>query len=451
MATQSYTAYSDYDPEKDRERLLRETGQIEDDDSQIDAEEQWRKEASRIYKRASLADSAPKFVPAKVADGEWDSIATAPTLAGMLKGKESGNVAGWYKSLTASSSAIQSVPPSALPTPGPSRPPSAPASTAASTSSRRNPSKVDKSNWFIQNVISASTSSAPASTCHTPFSISLSNEASASSTPAPPPTLAEILERDPPQEGKLTPPVWIALGPGNKGFGMLQKSGWNEGEALGPYAMRMKRAKDDVVDVDSILGGREVEKVRSKGKAKQREQVGEVKVEYVEAPLPTRKRAHLEDDDDVVEVKKVEVVDLTLDSDDSDESDEGEEEPPSDSPPANDVKIEDDSTDAALPLEDPHGHGGTALLTPLSTILKSDKLGIGLKPKLTSASSKGAYRIPILKDTRRNQVEAGTSRGFRVTSTQAVLDELRRRERLEREREVFGKGRRGKERKSTLR
>ena len=54
---------------------------------------------------------------------------------------------------------------------------------------------------------------------------------------------------------------------------MLRKSGWNEGEALGPYAARTK-AKEAGVDVESILGGEEVE--RWDGKQR------EVKVEYVE-------------------------------------------------------------------------------------------------------------------------------------------------------------------------
>ena len=219
---------------------------------------------------------------------------------------------------------------------------------------------------------------------------------------------------------------------------MLQKSGWNEGEALGPYAARMK-TKEAGADVESILGEAKAEK----GKGKQRE----VKVEYVEVPA-TRKRVR--EDEEVTEVRKVETIDLTLDSDEESEgdSDETEEEPRIDgTPPPGVVKVEEvEDIDALNTNHD--GHGGTALLTPISTILKSDKLGIGHKPKLTSsASSKGAYRVPVLKDTRRNQVQVGTSRGFRVTSTQGVLDELRRREREERERREFGKGKRGKERK----
>lgn len=218
---------------------------------------------------------------------------------------------------------------------------------------------------------------------------------------------------------------------------MLQKSGWNEGEALGPYAARVK--VKEAGDVGSILGEEKAEKREGKQR--------EVKVEYIEVPA-TRKRVR--EDDEVTEVRKVETIDLTLDSDDESESDSDEvkEEPRIDGTQlAGDVKAQEVEDDDALDTSR-DGHGGTALLTPISTILKSDKLGIGLKPKLTSsASSKGAYRVPVLKDTRRNQVQAGASRGFRVTSTQGVLDELRRREKEERERREFGKGRRGKERK----
>ncbi|KAH6911389.1 hypothetical protein BKA70DRAFT_1267524 [Coprinopsis sp. MPI-PUGE-AT-0042] len=39
------------------------------------------------------------------------------------------------------------------------------------------------------------------------------------------------------------------------------------------------------------------------------------------------------------------------------------------------------------------GHGGRALLAPIATVLKADRMGIGLKPK-TIAGPSGAYRIP---------------------------------------------------------
>ncbi|KAF5338947.1 hypothetical protein D9611_008783 [Ephemerocybe angulata] len=489
MATVSFTIHSHYDP-NDRERLERETGQIPSRDSgaspeagpqeELKPEEQWRKEALQIYKRPSLASSAPKFVPAKVAGGEWDSFASTPTLASTLKGKPMSNVAGWYKNLTAISSASPS------PTPGPSRPSSAPIpasdTSAAPKHHKLRTGKLDKNNWFIQNVISAASASAPSSTTHVPFSILAEpSPSSSSATPTPAPSLADILKRDPPPttgEAKFRPPVWVAMDPRNKGFGMLQRSGWNEGEALGPYAARVAQKKADT-DVSAILGGSDAESedrgMGWKGKGKERA----ITVEYVQVPATKgakgKKRMRAEDafeDDEVVEMKMVEMVDLTLDSEDEEggEVENGTSHAPSGSTQAVtrlEVKQEELDeqdldeynaelhTEASLHEAYPQGHGGTALLTPISTILKTDRLGIGLKPKLTSSAvTKGAYRVPVLKDTRRNQARiqsnsnSRSAKGFRVTNTQGVLDEIKRREAEEkRDREVWGRGRKGKERK----
>ncbi|KAF6757447.1 hypothetical protein DFP72DRAFT_891186, partial [Ephemerocybe angulata] len=388
----------------------RETGQIPSRDSgatpeagpqeELEPEEQWRKEALQIYKRPSLASSAPKFVPAKVADGE--------TI------------------------------------------------------------------WFIQNVISAASASAPSSTTHIPFSILAEpSPSSSSATPTPAPSLADILKRDPPPttgEAKFRPPVWVAMDPRNKGFGMLQRSGWNEGEALGPYAARVAQKKADT-DVSAILGGSDAESedrgMGWKGKGKERA----ITVEYVQVPATNgakgKKRMRAEDafeDDEVVEMKMVEMTKK------AEEVENGTSHAPSGSTQAVtrlEVKQEELDeqdldeynaelhTEASLHEAYPQGHGGTALLTPISTILKTDRLGIGLKPKLTSSAvTKGAYRVPVLKDTRRNQARiqsnsnSRSAKGSRVTNTQGVLDEIKRREAEEkRDREVWGRGRKGKERK----
>ncbi|KAJ2935122.1 hypothetical protein H1R20_g1914, partial [Candolleomyces eurysporus] len=427
MATVAHTIYSHYDPD-DRELLERETGQ-RPVDLENDAEAQWRNEAGQIYKKPTLA-GAPVFVPAKIADGEWASYsASAPTLASTLKGKdEKESVAGWYKNLTAGVSAN--------PSPGPS---TSIAPTAPTNHNRpKYRTATDKNTWFIQNAISSA--SAPSSSSSIPLPFSIGSSDSASTTPAPPPTLADILERDPPpsnSDPKLKHPVWIALGPGNKGFGMLQRSGWNEGESLGPYAQRLRREKE--IDVSTLLSDSEGTSGSGKlSKGKEREDRSTVKVEYVEVPIKgKRKRISPDDDDDIMELKKVEVVDLTEVSDeDSDEEEEEEEE-----------EIEEASLEEGQDSQvDSYGHGGTALLTPISTILKTDKLGIGLKPKLTSSAlTKGAYRVPVLKNTKRNQAYTVKSNGFRVTNTKNVMEEIRRREREERE--LWGRGKRGLERK----
>lgn len=81
------------------------------------------------------------------------------------------------------------------------------------------------------------------------------------------------------------------------------------------------------------------------------------------------KREEVECDgfDDIVELraKTEEVIDLTL-SDDSSES-----------------SSEDEDEDMPTPAAGPTSltHGGKALLTPIPTVLKSDRLGIGLKAK----------------------------------------------------------------------
>jgi hypothetical protein len=217
---------------------------------------------------------------------------------------------------------------------------------------------------------------------------------------------------------------------------MLQRSGWSEGEALGPYAQRTRREKE--IEVSTLLSDSEDTSGSGKSwKGKEGEDRSTTKIEYIEVPIKgKRKRITSGDDQDITELKKVEVVDLTeLSDEDSGEDEEEDDE-------IEEVNLEE-GQDSPL---DSHGHGGTALLTPISTILKTDKLGIGLKPKLTSSVlTKGAYRVPVLKNTKHNQAYTVKSNGFRVTNTRSVVEEIRRREREQRE--LWGRGRRGLERK----
>ena len=72
------------------------------------------------------------------------------------------------------------------------------------------------------------------------------------------------------------------------------------------------------------------------------------------------------------------------------------------------------------------GHDGRALITPLPTVLKSDRLGIGLKAKTI-----GPYRESVKK----------------VTHSQAALmAHIKANEELKRMKKIHGKGRRGYER-----
>jgi hypothetical protein len=203
----------------------------------------------------------------------------------------------------------------------------------------------NKNNWFIMKAIQSEPSSAV-------------------STPAP--TLADILARDPPplpSEGKYTPPVWLEIGPSNRGFGMLQRSGWNEGEPLGLNVPHRKPVK-------YILPDDEIIPTKSKDKGKDR-------------PKYTSSSFHqltkMENFDEISELQNTDIIDLTLSDSDPDDS----------SMKIEDGKLEDqdESTDI------PNTHGGIALLTPIATALKSDRLGIGLKAKTAGPYKASQKRV----------------------------------------------------------
>jgi len=227
----------------------------------------------------------------------------------------------------------------------------------SSNSRRRN-------DWFTSRVLSNPSPLASNSSSPTPGS-------------RPPPTLADMLARDPPPNNSqeaYTPPTWIMLPPSNPGFRMLQKSGWSEGEPLGPYFARRRVATQQerqLMAGPSNLGKR---------KATHETRTTEIGIEGY---------------DDIVEVKKDQVIDLTASDEEestpsSDEdmdgegSIEGHDEPPPSPPSAG-------SNPTTVQPSPPQGegHGGKALLTPLPTVLKSDRLGIGLKAKIV-----GQYKVP---------------------------------------------------------
>ncbi|KAJ7459925.1 hypothetical protein FB451DRAFT_1405803 [Mycena latifolia] len=288
MATTSYTIYSHYDPAQ-RERLERETGQIPTDAQDIDSAEAWEAEATLTFKR--------KLAP------PLDSYLQRETLS--LTKKE--------QNPRCTPSSSESAPRSSMP------------------SLRRNPEKQSKNNWFIMKAITSDPAPPPAT----------------------PPTLADILARDPPplpHEAQYKQPVWLAIGPANKGFAMLQNSGWSEGEALGPDVVRRPTVHRDTASEDMIgtSSGTEVRRL--------------VKEEAVDRPI----RAHGGD-------VEPEIIDLTmLDSESSGESDE-----------------EDNTRAATNPAEGSR----KALVTPISTVLKSDRLGIGLKAKTVGPYKASQKRI----------------------------------------------------------
>ncbi|KAF9648498.1 hypothetical protein BDM02DRAFT_3115261 [Thelephora ganbajun] len=198
----------------------------------------------------------------------------------------------------------------------------------------------------------------------------------------PPPTLADMLARDPPpnkSQEAYTPPTWIMLPPSNPGFRMLQKSGWSEGEPLGPYFARRRdvvHEEQQPVAGPSNLGKRRV------------------------APETRTTEIEIEGYDDIVEIKKEQVIDLTV-SDGEEDASSGYE----DTSDEDTMELDEALRSFNLPLATPNpasarpsppqreGHGGKALLTPLPTVLKSDRLGIGLKAKTVGPYKASQKRV----------------------------------------------------------
>jgi len=193
-----------------------------------------------------------------------------------------------------------------------------------------------------------------------------------SSVSTPVPTLADILARDPPplpSEGKYTPPVWLEIGPSNKGFGMLQRSGWNEGEPLGPNVPRRKPVKDILPD--------KIIPTKSKDKGKGRLQ------KFTSSSYQQTVEVKMEDIDEISELRNIDVIDLTLSDSDSDDS----------SITAEDARLEDQDGFTDVGIDTSATHGGIALLTPIATVLKSDRLGIGLKAKTVGPYKASQKRV----------------------------------------------------------
>ncbi|KAF4577326.1 hypothetical protein EYR40_009317 [Pleurotus pulmonarius] len=356
MATVTHIIYSHYDP-KDRERLEAETGQIDPQD-EIDAHEEWRIQTTLSGQRRTRLP--PRFVPATTTYDPWSSTpTTAATKAKVGDNAGGDSLSQWYRSIskTQASVATTSHHPQSLP----NRPSNPEKSLPRSKPYRGR-------DWFIQNALSSQPDSPVAS--------------------ASPPTLDEMLIRHPPplpSEPKFKQPVWLALGPTNKGFAMLQQKGWHEGEPLGPSVRRAPKAVDPQ---DSEL----FNEALKKGERTQRTQSEAVKLEQV-------------DDDSFVEV-----IDLTL-SEDEDSENKVEAE-----------NSQDPTSTAILSADEDLLGGRTALITPIATTLKADRLGIGLKAKtegpyhaskkrITHNKAALAAHIQAAERLRRQKQEIG--RGYR--------------------------------------
>ncbi|KIY61501.1 hypothetical protein CYLTODRAFT_362819 [Cylindrobasidium torrendii FP15055 ss-10] len=337
MATTSRFIYSYYDP-ADRKELEIETGQIPTATPEAELEEAWNTEAARAFKHKK--PPAPRFVPASIKDGEWNNKQSASNRQSEPQASTSADATSWYRSLVRDGPSSTSRMPAPAPTPPKS----------ITTTPKPAPPPTSHDPWFIRNAVKSVPQQHPTASTS---------------------TLAEILHREPPPkptDAPFQPPVFLHIGPSNVGFSMLEKYGWNEGEALGPDVRRRKRILLD----DEALN---------------------------------RKRKS-----NTISEELVEVVDLTADSEDeSDElqwADTG-------------VKLED--TSALLP--DEGSSGRTALVRPIPTFLKTDRLGIGLKAKTT-----GPY-----KESRKHITHTAEA----IAAHRQSVDEQRRRKMK------FGKGKRG--------
>ncbi|KAJ3881737.1 hypothetical protein F5051DRAFT_396347 [Lentinula edodes] len=367
MATTAYTIYSHYDP-VDREELERETGQLAENND----DDAWQLEAAKVYKRKHPLPP-PRFVPASSTSSlSVDNWSTPGAGSSRLSsGPSSSNeVSGWYRSVISSADVKDT---KATFSHSHSHSPSQRSSQASATTVRNKPF-ISKNDWFIQKV--------------------LASESSSHIRPAPTtasPSLADILARNPPpapNEDPFKPPVFLAIGPSNKGFAMLQNSGWNEGEALGQDVVRRRR----------IQRGDPSPWVKMEEEREEKEET------VVEVPLG-------DGDGEITEIRKIPIIDLTASDSESDS------------------EPEDDSiTDSLVTFDDKQqqissASGRKALLTPLPTVLKSDRLGIGLKAKTA-----GPYKESVKRVTH---------------NTAALAAHFRRAEEARARKEKWGKGRRG--------
>ena len=296
------------------------------------------------------------------------------------------DVATWYRSLLRQTDSHNSPAPAASLETRPPEP----------TSIQPTPTLRRRHDWFISRAISQR-ASAPA----TPHPITSSNNN----------TLADLLSRNPPTAAQpLRPPVFLHLGPSNKGWVMLQNLGWSEGEGLGNSAHRSSGSSDAQQHPMKHLA------IKQKGKAGRSSSI--ITPSPPEETIMMRTSEVLLDHD-IVEVRKVPVIDLTLSDTDHEDGYEDEEE--GDDNDRNNDNNGNTSPSPKYRPSDPRAEP-TVLLTPLPTVLKSDRLGIGLKAK-----TEGPYRSSVK----------------RVTPNAAALAaHTKASEDLRRKQHRFGKGRR---------
>ncbi|KAF8713153.1 hypothetical protein RHS03_00923, partial [Rhizoctonia solani] len=193
MATQAFTIVSHYDKTGDEI-----SGTVEKEavlSSDIDA--LWESEAgpSNISLKRRIP---PRFVPASNLNTSTYSE-KAPEHAVKT---ETNEIASWYAGLSRSQTPAKQPEPSSRAEPPP-----------VESAAKSKLPKPNKNDWFIHRALS-----------------NVPKDAG----PVQKSSLADMLQQAPPcLENPVQPPVFLHLGPNNRGWGMLQRHGWEEGRPLG--------------------------------------------------------------------------------------------------------------------------------------------------------------------------------------------------------------------------
>ncbi|KAJ1303319.1 hypothetical protein OPQ81_011515 [Rhizoctonia solani] len=194
MATEAFTIVSHYNAPSDEL-----SGTVEKEaviSSELDA--LWESEPgpSNISLKRRIP---PRFVPASNSYSSNDKGKTPEPIVT----PETNDIASWYATLSRSQTPSRQLqPPSSTTEPPPTQ-----------TTTRPKPSKPTKNDWFINRALSNLPKSA---------------------TPVQTSSLADMLQQAPPSlKNPMRPPVFLHLGPNNRGWEMLQRHGWEEGRPLG--------------------------------------------------------------------------------------------------------------------------------------------------------------------------------------------------------------------------
>lgn len=196
MATEAFTIVSHYTAPNDEA-----SGTIQKEAVlSADMDALWESEAgpSNISLKRRIP---PRFVPAT---NSYSIGESAKSLEPTVK-TEANNISSWYAGLSRTQA------PTFLKQ---SEPPAKPAdSPAALIATKQKLPKPTKNDWFIRRALS---------------------NLPADAAPVRSSSLADMLEQAPPSlEKPVQPPVFLHLGPNNRGWGMLQRHGWEEGQPLG--------------------------------------------------------------------------------------------------------------------------------------------------------------------------------------------------------------------------